>query len=107
MATVFAPPASIPAPDFSDFIVEGRYDREADKQATGKYLAALRTWLKDHGYKHRLTGKLVAFPVADGCAQYMIINGTRIMYLPLGDAWQIPDAHARGLRATDLAALAR
>lgn len=69
------------------------------------YIEILRGWLRDHGYKHRLTGKVVRFPVADGYAQYMVMDGRSMVHLPLLDAYQIPDAHARGLRVRDIDAL--
>lgn len=99
---VYSPPAGIEPPSFEAYFVDGHYDRAKDDELTARYLSELRTWLKDHGYKHRKTGLIVRFPVADGCAQYMIMNTTNLMYLPLGDAWQIPEAHARGLRISEL-----
>ncbi len=48
---------------------------------------------------------LLQFPVADGYALY-IVNRTRpeieLIFVPSGDAWQIPEAHLRGLRISDI-----
>jgi hypothetical protein len=93
---VYSPPAGIEAPSY------GHYDLAKDDELTTRYLNELRAWLKSHGYNHRKTGLIVHFPVADGSAQYMIMNADKLMYLPLGDAWQITDAHARGLRISEL-----
>lgn len=105
MAAVYATP--VEAPDFGDFLRGGgSFDRDGYAQATETYFAQLRAWLRDHGYHHRLTGKIVRLPWADGAAQYMIMSGTRLIHLPLDDAWQVPDYQTRGLRASDLARMA-
>ncbi len=105
MATVYAAP--VPAPDFMDFLGgRGSFDNAGYAQATEAYFTELRTWLREHGYHHKLTGKIIRLPWADGAAQYMIMNGTKIIHLPLDDAWQVPDYQTRGLRATDLARMA-
>lgn len=94
----------VPAPEFEESMVDGRYSHEKDDEVTERYIAQVKTWLTDHGYHHKLTGEVVRFPIADGYAQYMVANATTLIWLPLGDAWQIPDAHARGLRISDIKA---
>jgi hypothetical protein len=97
---VFTSP--IPVPEFSEFYVDGKFDIGKMTEIEAAYTASVAKWLTDHGYHHKLTGQIVRFPVADGAAEYMIMNGTSMLHLPLGDAWQIPDAHARGIRITDI-----
>lgn len=71
------------------------------REVDDAYVAKCKQWLTDNGYHHKLTGEVIRFGVGDGYAMYMVMNGTKIMHLPLGDAWQIPDAHARGLRVAE------
>lgn len=91
-------------PSFEDALVDGHYSMDKDNALTDAYMEECRTWLRDHGYRHKLTGEIVRFPIADGAATYMIADAERLIWLPLGDAWQIPDAHSRGLRISELAA---
>lgn len=46
-----------------------------------------------------LVGSLVTFPVADGRACYRVtkIKPLTLQHIPISDAYQIPDAHMRGL----------
>jgi hypothetical protein len=99
---VYATPKDITPPAFEDAMVDGKYSMEKDDELTQRYFEELRAWLKRNNCTHRKAGLIVRFPVADGCAQYMIMNATSMIWLPLGDAWQIPDAHARGLRISEL-----
>lgn len=49
-------------------------------------------------------GVILAFPVADGAAMYLV-QKTRpltLQHIPVGDAWQIPAAHLRGLNMDDV-----
>jgi len=56
---------------------------------------------KDSG---KLVGSVVRFGVADGYAQYMIASEKplTLVHLHFGDGYQIPEAHIRGLRLSDL-----
>jgi hypothetical protein len=89
---------------FDECMVDGRFSVEAMAASEQRYTGQVEAWLRENGYHHKLTGHIVRFPVADGAAQYMIANGTTLIHLPLGDAWQIPAAHARGLRISDIQA---
>lgn len=98
---VYAPPASIPQPGF-------RY--ETWQQDEADYKAKLAEHVRKTGWTGKLSGEVVSFPRADGYAQYMVAEraGTMaLIHLPLGDAWSIPEAHARGLRKADIVALVR
>lgn len=96
----YAPPSDIPLPasNFSD----PAYDWQAEDQ---KYIAALKQKLQDGGYNGPNTGEIVRFGIADGYAQYMVAEKGRSMvliHLPLGDEWDIPAAHMRGLTRKDI-----
>jgi hypothetical protein len=45
-------------------------------------------------------GVIIYFPVADGKARYVVYNLSTLVHISTGDAYQIPDAHARGLTAS-------
>ncbi len=49
-------------------------------------------------------GPIIDFPVGDGKAVYLVVSESPpvIEHIPLGDAWQIPAAHIRGLNAAAL-----
>lgn len=47
-------------------------------------------------------GKVISFPIADGKARYMVMDYEHLIHLALGDCWQIPDAHSRGLNEDDI-----
>jgi hypothetical protein len=51
-----------------------------------------------------LKGAIVSFPYADGRAMYLVRTESplTLQHIPYGDAWQIPDAHIRGLRLEDI-----
>jgi hypothetical protein len=102
MAQVYATP--IPAPDFNDAMVSGRFNDQRYRKLNAAFIEQCRDWLKQNGYTSPLAGKIVRFPVADGYAEYMIVSlrPVTLMHLPFGDSYQIPEAHARGLRASDL-----
>ena len=96
---VYAPPIEAgDPPSLGIFMKDGR----------DAYYAAEKQWLDGLAELARknsscdLAGEIVRFPIADGYAQYMIWDGRSMIHLPLGDAWQIPEAHARGLRLADL-----
>ena len=105
MAKVYSHPYEINTPDFNEAFIDGRFSVEKMTELDNRFIEECRAWVRDAGYRHKLTGQIIRFGVADGQAQYMILNGTSIMHLPLGDGYQIPEAHARGLRAKDMAAM--
>ena len=65
----------------------------------------MRSWCKANS-KHRLAGKEIYIPWADGAARYMVLNGTKLIHIPLGDGWNVPDYMTRGLRVADLERMA-
>jgi hypothetical protein len=103
MAKVYRAPEGYDAPDFADAFVDGRYNMEADDRATSAYIARLAEWCRDR-HEGDLVGEVVRFQIADGYAQYMVMSHRplALIHLPIHDAWSIPEAHARGLRLSDL-----
>lgn len=91
----YSVPEGVPAYEFS----------LTDWQKTDKdYIEAVAAKLREMGYTGEHTGKLYREPVADGNAVYMVMHGRTLalVHLPIGDAWQIPEAHMRGLRKADI-----
>jgi hypothetical protein len=105
MAKVYSLPAGFEPPDFGQFIVDGRYDREADDRLHKEFIDNLATYAREHN-SGDMVGEVVRFPAADGYAQYMVWSHKplSLIHLPIHDAWQIPEAHARGLRLADIRA---
>lgn len=105
MATVYAPPKHLGAPpDFSSFSdASGRYDFEAHNKAEQAWVKTVQDEARARN-KGDIVGEIVRFPMADGYAQYVVwsTNPAALIHLPVGDAWDIPEAHARGLRTSDL-----
>ena len=79
--------------------------------AIERYRQALREWIRarlvEEGKRpHKLAGKSIFIPWADGAAEYMILDGRRMINVPLMDAWNVPDYMTRGLRVADLERMA-
>lgn len=99
--TIYASP--VEAPEFSEYDgKDGRFSLDRMREVDARYYGQVQAWLKSHGYKHRLAGKLIRLPWADSHAEYMIANGTTLIHMPLGDAWNVPVHMVRGLSAADL-----
>lgn len=100
----FAPPANVPPPEYDYSDPNPDSFHKIDKA----YTADLKAALIANGDTGPLTGEIVRFPIADGYAQYMVFDapGRRpafgLIHMPLGDAYQIPEAHLRGLRKQDI-----
>lgn len=107
MANVYSAPSSLgDPPDFSDFRGDdGRYDFKAHMAAEEAWIETVKEAARAAHPKSDIAGKTVYFPVADGSAVYVIWDGKSLIHCPVGDAWHIPAAHARGLRASDLRAM--
>lgn len=50
---------------------------------------------------------IITFGVADGKAIYAVVSKKplQLMHIPMGDAYQVPNAHIRGLRLKDVEVL--
>lgn len=106
MATVYAHPTALdPVPTYVS--TDGRYNHKATQEAEDAWIARLAKWCQAR-YKGDLVGKVIYIPFADGAAQYMIMSHkpVRLIHLPLGDAWNVPDYQTRGLRISDLRRMA-
>lgn len=98
-------PEGIDAPDFEESMVNGRFDMDANNQVNEKFIQKVKDWLIGNGYTGPLSGEIVRYGQGDGYAEYMVGQGggkTFLIHLPIGDAWQIPEAHMRGLRVADI-----
>lgn len=99
----YAPPGSVKPPEYDYASNAASFDK-VDKD----YIAAVKQALVEDGARGPLTGEVVTFPIADGRAYYMVFEapGKRpafgLVHLPLLDAYDIPDAHMRGLRKRDI-----
>jgi len=107
MAKVYGLPEGVDVPSFDDYLLDGRYNMERHGKVDAEFLDHLRTRVTDMGFTGELAGEVVRFSVADGYACYMILSvkPAKLMHLPLGDAWTVPDAHERGLTSKDLVVL--
>lgn len=86
---VYRLPEELPAPviDYSN------YDFDAIQKADKEHEAALKDHLIAQGYTGKNTGGILQLPIADGCALYMLAEGSTscLIHLPYGDAWNSPD----------------
>jgi len=81
------------------------FNYETWQKDTEVYIAAVKADLIAKGFTGKYTGHIVRFHIADGHAAYMVAHKDSTMiliHLAYGDAYQIPDAHMRGLRRTDI-----
>jgi hypothetical protein len=104
MATVFRHPDEVgDPPDFADYMIDGRYDFEAHHRAEQEWIASIAT-LAQEGAKGDTIGEIIRFQRGDGYAQYLVwnTNPCELVWLPVGDAWRIDEAHERGLRTSDV-----
>jgi hypothetical protein len=104
MATIYATPEGYDAPTIDAYFVDGKFDLEEMKRVEDEFIDNLRQWCKDHG-NGPLCGEIYRHNVADGFAQYMVFAHKprfSLIFMPLGDAYQLPEAHERGLRVSDV-----
>lgn len=100
MAQAFANP--IPAPAFME--ADGSWDMHGYDARCEQYRRDTEAYIRrDLGGKHKLTGRIIRFPVADGYAQYMIWTPTKWIHLDEVDGYHANDATVRGMRAVDVA----
>jgi len=86
---VYSVPTEVPVPevDYSNFNYAKMLKDEEDHQER------LKQWLIANGFTGKYTGEIVRFPVADGCATYMLADVPRrsvLVHLPYGDAYEYP-----------------
>lgn len=113
MATIFNAPQELgvpPAPNVPAYDPgQDNETRQANykqaireyEEATTRWIESVKQWCRDNGTGPN-RGEVVRFPMADGYAEYVVLTNTQLIHLPVYDAWDIPAAHARGLRASDI-----
>lgn len=100
MAQAFANP--IPAPAFMES--DGSWDMASYDARCRAYEAETEKYIRTElGGKHKLTGRIIRFQIADGYAQYMIWTPTKWIHLDEVDGYHANDATIRGMRAVDVA----
>ncbi len=102
MATVYRAPIDPPAFSIDSWREdEDRYIADLKALATETDQNRAQAQGKRPG---NLVGEIVSFPIADGAAQYMVWQHSpfSLVHIATGDAWSIPEAHARGLRLKDV-----
>ena len=95
MAQVFRAPEGFEAPTL---------DYRGDwQQQEADYLQRLADRCKMNG-TNPLLGEVIRFQRGDGFAQYMVwsTKPVQLIWLELGDAWQVEEALTRGLRLSDI-----
>lgn len=97
MATVYGAPEHIKCPQYKDFLDKPEDLEKAEKE----YTKAVVDFCKSESNCPH-AGAEIFFVVGDGCAQYIVYNYRTLIFVGLDDAYQIPDAHARGLRKDDI-----
>lgn len=99
MAVAYANP--IPAPEFME--PDGRYDHEGYAARCKAYEAETEKYIRTElDGKHKHTGKILRFPVADGYAAYMIWTPTKWIHLDEVDGYHADAALIRGMRVSDV-----
>ncbi|WP_210499159.1 hypothetical protein [Vibrio crassostreae] len=96
MATVYGLPEGFEPP-----AIDWKLPYTEQEKKEDEFVAKLATFCKENS-NCKDAGEEIRFPVADGYARYMVFDYRKIVHLPLGDAWQIPEAHSRGLRKADI-----
>lgn len=97
MAKIYAAPEHIKRPEINDFI--NNYD--AYDKAGEKYVDDIKAFCKENS-KCPHAGEEIRFQIADGYARYAVFDYRSLIHLDVGDAYDIPDAYARGLRKDDI-----
>ena len=84
-AKIYSVPKEIEVPkmNFANFNLKD-YNESIDK-----FVENLTNHVKKLGYVGKHVGEIIHFPVADGRAEYMVLNLKPLMliHLPIGDAW--------------------
>lgn len=86
--------------DFSALYKEHEKQVQAGIEKCRTYISKLPI----NGRDAPLVGKLVRFQIADGYAEYMVASQKplQLIYLDIGDGYQIPNPHMRGLNVADI-----
>lgn len=99
--------------EFESKVPSFELDLRAYQAAQDQFVKELAEQVRKIGWTGDLTGEVWHHPIADGYAQYMVIEAPAprkamgLMHLPLGDAWQAPEYVTRGVRRADIVAAAK
>jgi hypothetical protein len=74
------------------------------REQEAEYLARLKAAAQAFSGNGDLIGEIIRFPRADGYAQYMVwsTKPLKLIWIELGDAWDIDKVTERGLRLSDV-----
>lgn len=104
MAKVYAPPEGFDPPDsIEEAMVDGKFSYDKMCAVEDAYINRLAAEACRRS-SHELVGKTVRFPCGDGYAVYIVwdVKPLTLVHVPVGDAWEIPAAHERGLTLADV-----
>lgn len=82
-----------------DYTTRIDYDAEYDKG-----IEELQGIIASYNHVGQTVGGIIKFPVADNYAVYAVIKEKplQLIHIDVGDGYQIPDAHVRGLNLDDI-----
>jgi hypothetical protein len=97
MAKVYSAPVDPPVVDYTN------YDMATHDKQEREYLDKLATLARQNG-KSPLLGKEIRWQRGDGYARYLVWNTKplELIWLELGDAWDVEEPLIRGLRVSDV-----
>lgn len=105
-ARIYSAPDEIESvPEFDAFFdADHHFDGNAYFAACDAWTAKVSEWAREQHPNDALAGEKWNYPVGDGKAQYVVYTSKplALIWLPLGDAWQIPDVVRRGLTLADI-----
>ncbi len=86
---IFSLPATLPAPEPN----YRNYDSAREQAREDDHRALLKAYLIRMGYTGKYTGEVYRAQIADGYAQYMMLDGrvSGLIHLPYGDGYQCPN----------------
>lgn len=99
-ATIYSAPTSVGPPP----AVTIRDWDEYEKQAA-EWVESIAVLARRNG-RSKYLGRIYRTPMGDGYAEYVVwrTSPLELIHLETGDAWQMSDIHARGLRLADVKA---
>ncbi len=110
MAEVFTTPEGFRDPPSYEARDTMQEAFEVLHKAEEEWLAELVEWCHTNtDSRSELIGEVIRFPRGDGTANYMVFRTKplSLLWIPLGDAWSLPDYQLRGLRVKDVRELVR
>jgi len=90
-AKIYGVPKNVKLPEM-DF---ANFDNQKWLADEAKFKNDLRADIKSKGYTGKHSGEIIKFPVADGYAEYMVLQMRPLMliHLPIMDAYQFQYVH--------------